>query len=100
MSEKTLDELRGIGDATLAKLESIGITTVEALAFATSRELEQVGILKDAPKMIMQAQDLLATSSYVPANVILEQRKNMQKLTTGSCNLDKLTLGGLQPRPI
>jgi len=100
MSEHTLDEIRGLGPATQKKLRDLHINTVEALAFTTSRDLEQAGIKEAAPKLIQQAMEFLAERSFIPASELLERRKSVRKLSTGSKQLDELFQGGYETQSI
>jgi RecA/RadA recombinase len=100
LSEHTLDEIKGLGPATKTKLHGLNIHTVEALAFTTSRDLEEAGIKEAAPKLIQQAIEFLAERSFIPANELLEQRKSVTKLSTGSKQLDELFQGGYETQSI
>ena len=100
MSEHTLDEIKGLGPATKTKLHGLNIHTVEALAFTTSRDLEEAGIKDAAPKLIQQAIEFLAERSFISARELLEQRKSVTKLSTGSKQLDELYQGGYETQSI
>lgn len=100
MSEHTLDEIKGLGPATKTKLHGLNIHTVEALAFTTSRDLEEAGIKDAAPKLIQQAIEFLAERSFISASELLEQRKSVTKLSTGSKQLDELFQGGYETQSI
>ena len=100
VSSLELEDLEGIGDAIIEKLKTVGIHTVEALAFTTEKELEQVGILKVAPKIIGQAKDSILKQSYIHADELMRQRLNVRKLTTGSKSLDAKFKGGYETQNI
>lgn len=97
---KSIEEIPGIGPATAQKLKEIGYNTVESLATATVNELMSAGISnKVAVKIIAHARSKINVE-FVSALDILENRKNIRKLTTGSKNIDSLLAGGLETMTI
>ncbi|MEM0443793.1 MAG: DNA repair and recombination protein RadA [Candidatus Caldarchaeum sp.] len=101
-----LQSIDGIGKATEEKLNSAGITSVLDLAAATPRELVELGIgAEKAEELCLKARLLLIESGFldkefVPATEVLERRKSMQKLTTGSKALDAMLGGGVETQAI
>ena len=95
-----LSDLKGIGDATVKKLETAGINTVEALAFATENKLEELGIKKEAASLIQEARKRLSLGDFITAADLMEQRKNVKMLTTGSKILDALFKGGYETQSV
>jgi DNA repair protein RadA len=95
--EYRLDDLPGVGEATLKKLKEIGIISVRTLAlYPLSKLIEEAGIgEKTAQKIIKSAQEL-EKMGFKSADLIWEKRKVLKKLTTGSQNLDELLGGGLE----
>jgi len=95
-----LEDLPGIGPATAQKLKELGFHTVESLATATVKELEQAGISeKKASEIIHRARSSMALS-FIRADELLKMRRNVLRLTTGSKALDQLLGGGLETQTI
>jgi len=95
-----LEDLPGIGPATAQKLKELGFHTVESLATATIKELEQAGISeKKASEIIRRARSSMALS-FIRADELLKMRQNVLRLTTGSKALDQLLGGGLETQTI
>lgn len=93
-----LKDLPGVGDATVKKLMEAGILSIRTLAMYPLKKLmDEAGIgEKTAEKIIKVAQDI-EKMGFKTADRIWEKRKTLNKLTTGSQNLDDLLLGGFEP---
>ncbi|MHA1912735.1 MAG: DNA repair and recombination protein RadA [Promethearchaeota archaeon] len=93
-----LKDLPGVGDATLKKLKDSGILSVRTLAMYPLNKLtDEVGLgIKTAEKLVKTAQDV-EKMGFKSADIIWEKRKLLNKLTTGSQNLDDLLGGGIEP---
>ncbi len=96
-STGSIDDLPGIGPATAKKLRESGFGTLESLATVSIGQLVAVGNLGEATssKIIQAARDSL-NFGFVSADEILERRRNMLKITTGSASLDDLFGGGIE----
>ncbi len=96
--ELTLDDLPGIGPATLKKLKDAGIITIRSLAlYPLSKLIEESGLgEKTSLTLIKTAQDI-EKMGFKSAEKIWEKRRALNKLTTGSNNLDELLGGGIEP---
>jgi DNA repair protein RadA len=92
-----LNDLPGVGEATLKKLKEVGILSVRTLAmYPIQKLLDDAGIGdKTAQKLVKAAQEI-EQMTFKSADVIWEKRKEMRKLTTGSHNLDELLGGGIE----
>ena len=92
-----IDDLPGIGPATAKKLRESGFGTLESLATVSIGELVAVGNLGEATssKIIRAARDAL-NFGFIAADEVLERRRNMLKITTGSTALDDLFGGGIE----
>ena len=92
-----LDDLPGVGEATLKKLKDSGIISIRLLAmYPLSRLMDDAGIgEKTAEKLIKAAQDI-EQMGFKSADVIWEKRKVMRRISTGGQNLDDLLGGGLE----
>lgn len=104
----TIKDIDGIGPTTEKKLKSVGILTVPDLAVCSPTELSvraDIANKETAAKYIMAAQDLIKKTrfqepEFTSATKGLEIREKMQRLTTGSTELDKLLKGGIETQAI
>ncbi len=96
-----LTDLPGIGPATAQKLRDAGYTSIAALAVATPMELSEItGLpLPTANKIIKAAREMLGFRLKT-ALELKKERMRIQKITTGSRNLDELLGGGIETRTI
>ena len=99
---KTVEELPGVGPATAEKLKEAGYTDIMALAVASPGDLAEVAEIGDAiaKKIIAAAREAADVGGFETGDVILERRKSVAKLTTGSKALDELLGGGLETQAI
>jgi DNA repair protein RadA len=89
-----------IGSATSKKLRELGFHTVESLAMATAKEMEQAGISKtNAEKLIRKARSCMPLQ-FIRGDELVKMRRNVLRLTTGSSMLDKLLGGGIESQSI
>jgi len=89
-----------IGSAIAKKLRELGFHTVESLAMATTKELEQAGIGKtNAEKLIRKARSCMPLQ-FIRGDELVKMRQNVLRLTTGSSMLDKLLGGGIESQSI
>ena len=102
MEAKTVEELPGVGPATAEKLKEAGYTDMMALAVASPGDLAEVAEIGDAvaKKIIAAAREAADVGGFETGDVILERRKSVSKLTTGSKALDELLGGGLETQAI
>lgn len=95
-----IEDIPGVGPATVEKLRELGFHTVESLATATVKELLLTGIgEKQAAKMINEARNSLALT-FIRADELLKMRETILKLTTTSKTIDKLIGGGIETQSI
>ena len=99
---RELEDLPGVGAATAEKLREAGYYDIMAVAVASPAELaEATGIGEGtAAKIIRAAREYADVGKFESGAEILERRKNIKKLTTGSKNLDSLLGGGLETQAI
>jgi DNA repair protein RadA len=97
----TLNDIPGVGEATLKKLKDAGIISVRTLAMYPIQNLmEDAGVgEKTAQKLIKQAQDF-EQMGFKSADLVWEKRKLMHRISTGSQNLDDLFGGGIETRAV
>ncbi len=96
----SIEDIPGVTPSIAEKLRELGFNTVESLAMATIRELEQAGISDKKAFEIINAARSSVTLSFVRADELLEKRQNVLRLTTGSKKLDELLGGGLETQTI
>ncbi|MCX8200138.1 MAG: DNA repair and recombination protein RadA [Candidatus Micrarchaeota archaeon] len=98
---KILEDLPGIGKATAEKLRSAGYDSFEKIAAASAHELSTIADMgvETAKKAIAAARDAL-DMGFESADVILERRKTIARISTGSKELDKLLGGGIETQAI
>lgn len=100
--EKTfhpIEELQenGIQHGDIVKLQEAGYYTVEAIAYATRKQLVLVkGITEAKVDKLTAACEHLLKLGFVNSKVVLNERKRLVKLTSGSKELDKLLGGGFE----
>lgn len=97
---KLLEDLPEVGPTTASKLKELGFHTIESIAMATARELETAGISEKRALQVIGAARSSISVSFVRADELLEKRKNVLRLTTGSRGLDNLLGGGLETQTI
>ncbi|MFX0074825.1 MAG: DNA repair and recombination protein RadA [Candidatus Hermodarchaeota archaeon] len=88
-----LEDLPGVGDATIKKLRAAGILSLKALAICPITKLvDDVGLSeKTAEKLIKEALDVESLSLGTKnARELFESRKRLSRITTGSSEFDKL----------
>ncbi len=102
MATKSIEELPGVGPATADKLKEAGFSDLMALAVASPQALADVAELGTtvAQKIILAAREAVDIGGFETGDIILERRKSVSKLTTGSKALDALLGGGLETQAI
>lgn len=103
MAEKiTIEDLPGVGPATAEKLKDAGFTSIEAIAVASPSELVTAAEIGEstAAKIINAARQAADVGGFETGDMVLERRKTIQKLTTGSSELDYLLGGGVETQSI
>jgi DNA repair protein RadA len=102
-----IDELEGIGPATKAKLNDIGILTILDLAVKSPSDVaDAVGSdLARATELCNKARMKLVELKYfnddfVSASEIYRRRKAIERISTGSHNLDDLLAGGIETQAV
>ncbi len=98
---RELEDLPGIGETTAEKLRAAGVDTLEKIAVMSPHDLsEQTGISVDAAKKAVQAAQESTTIEFETGEAILEKRKEIGKISTGSKDLDDLIGGGVETNAI
>ncbi|MDD3350902.1 MAG: DNA repair and recombination protein RadA [Candidatus Methanomethylophilaceae archaeon] len=102
MVTKTLEDIPGVGPAISEKLREAGYTDLMAIAVAPPKELAELCEIgeKKAADIIEGAKLCADIGGFETGDEILERRKLVTKLTTGSKALDELMGGGLESQSI
>lgn len=97
-----LEDLPGVGPATAEKLREAGFNSLLAVAVASPAELVAAAEIGEATaaKIINSARDAADIGGFETGDRILERRKEVGKLTTGSQSLDTLLGGGIETSAI
>ncbi len=96
-----LTELEGVGPATAKRLLEAGFTTLESIAMSTPAELAMyAGIGETMAQKIIQAARKKLNIDVMSAYEYYQQRKTVQRITTGSKALDDLLGGGVETQSI
>ena len=98
---KELEDLPGIGGVTADKLRKAGYDDLQQIAAANAHELSEAGEfgVEASKKAIEAAKDAIETG-FETADNILERRKAIKRIPTGSKSLDELLGGGVETQSI
>ena len=98
----TIDDLPGVGPATAEKLREAGFDDLLAIAVMSPNELAAQAELGEAvsAKIIQGAKKLANIGGFISGNALLERRREVQKLTSGTAALDELLGGGFETQAI
>ncbi len=93
----TVEDLPGVGPATAEKLKESGFDTLLTLAVASPGELVEAGGLTEATarKVIKAARDSM-NMGFESGEDLLEKRKNILKVSTGSNAINNMLGGGIE----
>lgn len=98
---KDLEDLPGIGEVTAEKLRKAGYTEVTQIAVASPHELSEVAeITVESAKKIIEASKAALTAEFETADKILERRKTIKRITSGSGKFDSLLGGGIETQAL
>ncbi|MFH1107501.1 MAG: DNA repair and recombination protein RadA [Candidatus Micrarchaeota archaeon] len=97
----SIEDIPGVGETTAAKLKDAGYTEMMSIATAMPAELSEVAGIGEgtAIKVINAARDAL-DMGFETGDVVLERRKTIGRVTSGSTELDALLGGGLESQAI
>jgi DNA repair and recombination protein RadA len=97
----SLRDIEGVGPATEAKLKEAGYHTVEALAFASAKEIsDATGLSYDKALEITEKARNFLGIGFITADEYYKRRKNVGYITTGSKALDNILGGGIETQAI
>ena len=102
MAKKGLEDIPGVGPAISEKLREAGYSEILAIAVASPKELAEACEIgeKKAMDIIEGAKVCADIGGFETGEDILERRKAVTKLTTGSKAFDELMGGGLESQSI
>ena len=102
MMAKTLEDIPGVGPAIAEKLQEAGYADLMAIAVAAPADLAEKCEIGEKKAMdIIEGAKLCADiGGFETGEDILERRKQITKLTTGSKSFDELIGGGVESQSI
>ncbi|MGY8645208.1 MAG: DNA repair and recombination protein RadA [Candidatus Poseidoniales archaeon] len=100
--EMTIEDLPGVGPATAEKLREAGFDELLGIAVMSPMELAEQAELGEAvsSKIIQAAKKLANIGGFISGNALIEKRKTVQKLTSGTASIDELLGGGFETQSI
>jgi|TARA_B110000211_G_scaffold234933_1_gene307522 DNA repair protein RadA len=100
--ELTVEDLPGVGPATAEKLREAGYEELLAIAVMSPSELAEQAELGEAvsAKIIAGAKRMANIGGFISGNALLEKRRKVQKLSSGTSALDELLGGGFETQAI
>jgi len=97
VKEKTLNDLPGVGPATVEKLQAVGYNDLMAVAVATPGEIiDATGMAQSLAKKTIAAARASLEMGFESGIDMLERRSKVIKLSTGSKAFDNLLAGGFE----
>ncbi len=97
-----IEDVPGIGPKTAEKLKEAGYTTVESIAVAAPQDLAEIAEISEGTcsKIIAEARRMVRIDNFISADQIMEKRKRIGHITSGSKNLDELIGGGFETQAV
>ncbi|MBN1329854.1 MAG: DNA repair and recombination protein RadA [Candidatus Heimdallarchaeota archaeon] len=95
--EIPISDLPGVGPATSHKLKEAGLTTIRSIALSSISDLVNNADLgeKTAAKLIKICQEQVGLT-FSTADTLYTERLGLERISTGSDNLDELFGGGIE----
>lgn len=102
MAEDELENLPGVGPTIAEKLKEAGYSDLMAIAVESPSRLSEMAEIGEstAAKIIAAAKVAADVGKFETGDVILERRKGIGKVDTGSKALDDLMGGGIETQAI
>jgi len=95
--KQTLNDLPGVGPSTIEKLQAAGFQDLMAVAVATPGELiEATGMGDPTAKKIIAVARASLDMGFESGDALLERRRRVIRISTGSNELNKLIGGGVE----
>ena len=99
MPFKEIDLLQnhGINGGDILKLKAHGLRTILSCLMTTKKEMLNIkGITEAKVEKIYEAAQKIECMGFKSGFAILEQRKSIKRISTGSPSLDMLLQGGIE----
>jgi DNA repair protein RadA len=102
MADDELEKLPGVGPAIAEKLKEAGYSDLMAIAVESPSKLSELTEIGEstAAKIIAAAKIAADVGKFETGDIVLERRKNIGKILTGSKALDDLLGGGIESQAI
>lgn len=102
MQDKNIEEIPGVGESSAEKLRNAGFTDILAIAVESPRNLAELsGIGANiCAKIIAGAKEIADIGAFETGEQILERRRSIGKVATGSKTFDELMGGGFETQSI
>ena len=98
---RDLEDLPGVGEVTAEKLRASGYGEFSALAAANPHEIaEAAGMGVESAKKAIAAAKTMVEIGFESAEEVMERRKHISRITTGSKSLNELLGGGVETMAI
>ena len=98
---RDLEDLPGVGEVTAEKLRATGYGEFSAIATANPHELAEAGGMGvESAKKAIEAAKTMVEIGFESADAVLERRKSIHRIKTGSQALDDLIGGGVETMAI
>ena len=100
--EDSIDKLPGVGPATAEKLKEAGYTTLMSIAVESPKNMADLADIGDtvAAKVIAAAKKIADVGGFETGDIVMERRKLIGKLNSGSKALNSLLGGGFETQAI
>lgn len=95
-------DLGQVGEATAERLRDSGFDTVESLAKAKAKDLQEAAEIGEskAEKIVDEAKSVIEDNQFITAEKIMERRGKVGWISTGSEELDNLFGGGVETQSV
>ncbi|MCK4613837.1 MAG: DNA repair and recombination protein RadA [Thermoplasmata archaeon] len=102
MEEQNIEEIPGVGESIAEKLRNAGFSDIMGIAVESPRNLSDLSGVGEniCAKIIAGAKQIADIGSFETGEEILERRKEVGKLTSGSKTFDELMGGGFETQSI
>ena len=102
MSEEEISKLPGVGPAIFEKLKEAGYNDIMMIAVDSPRNLAELAEIGEATavKIIASAKKVADVGGFETGDLILERRKKVSRIPSGSKALDDLMGGGFESQAI
>ncbi len=99
---KRIKDLSKVGEATARRLKNEGFETVESIATAKAKDLQNAAEIGEpkAKEIIEEAKTATGSGKFITAKEILKEREDIGFISTGSEELDNLFAGGIETKAI